>query len=48
MNDDLNDPYQEVILEHATKPDLKITVEPVRDHLEQVLWGRLEELFEKK
>ncbi len=25
-----------------------ITVEPVRDHLEQVLWGRLEELIQKK
>jgi hypothetical protein len=24
------------------------TVEPVREHLEQVLWARLEELIEKK
>ncbi len=26
----------------------RITVEPVREHLEQVLWARLEELIEKK
>ncbi|MEQ2009457.1 MAG: hypothetical protein ABMA26_21965 [Limisphaerales bacterium] len=26
----------------------RTTVEPVREHLEQVLWARLEELIEKK
>ena len=26
----------------------RITVEPVREHMEQVLWARLEELIEKK
>jgi hypothetical protein len=26
----------------------RITVEPVREHLKQVLWARLEELIEKK
>jgi len=26
----------------------RIAVEPVREHLEQVLWARLEELIEKK
>ncbi len=26
----------------------RITIEPVREHLEQVLWTRLEELIERK
>ena len=55
MNDDLTDLYQEVILEHAKSPRnfreiviaTRVTVEPVREHLEQVLWGRLEEFIEK-
>lgn len=52
MSDDLNDLYQEVILEHAkslrTCRVVCITVEPVREHLEQALWARLEELIEKR
>ncbi len=38
------------LLTHAFASEIvnRITVEPVREHLEQVLWGRLEELIEKK
>jgi len=38
------------LLTHAFASEIvnRITVEPVRDHLEQVLWARLEELIEKK
>ena len=52
MNDDLNDRYQEGIVEHAKSlrnfRPASITDEPVREHLEQVLGARLEELIEKK
>ena len=38
------------LLTHAFASEIvnRITVEPVREHLEQVLWARLEELIEKK
>ncbi len=38
------------LLTHAFASEIvsRITVEPVREHLEQVLWSRLEELIEKK
>jgi Fe-S cluster assembly protein SufD len=38
------------LLTHAFASEIinRITIEPVRDHLEQVLWERLEELIEKK
>ncbi len=38
------------LLTHAFASEIvnRITVEPVREHLEQVLWGRLEELIENK
>ena len=38
------------LLTHAFASEIvnRITVESVREHLEQVLWGRLEELIEKK
>ena len=38
------------LLTHAFASEIvnRITVEPVREHLEQVLWTRLEELIEKK
>ena len=52
MNDDRNDLNQEVILELANSPRnfrrFCSTVEPVRDHLESVLWARLVELMERK
>ena len=48
MFDDLNDLYQEVILEPAKSPRNFRGLGPVREHLEEVLWARLEELIEKK